>query len=396
MPRMPGSGNLLDGIAAAKALGVKRESLYAYVSRGLIRTAPHPQDPRARLYSAADIKALQARKLRLRRPKAAAATALDWGLPVLQTGISTVADEQLLYRGKNVVALADSARFEDVTALLWGCDAALVSAAWFDPGALHGWQETSALWRHGLPLERAMALLPLTMAGEISPFGLGRARLLRNAALLLKALAAAIVGASLPRGAILHAALARCWRNPQAEDVIRRLLVLSADHELNPSTFAVRVTASTGAKLSAALVSGLAALSGPRHGGIGERLQALLTEAAAGDAKAVVAARLGRGEPLPGFGHPLYPNGDPRAALMLPVLKLDRAMVRLLAAARAVGGLEPNIDFALLAAERNHDLPKGAALSLFALGRSAGWLAHALEQIEMGTLIRPRAEFVGR
>ena len=153
--------------------------------------------------------------------------------------------------------------------------------------------------------------------------------------------------------------------------------------------------ASTGASLTNCVIAGLTAMSGPKHGGATERLRALLTEVdATGDAAASVATRLDRGETIPGFGNSVYRDADPRGAELASAAKLDATMRATLQAARSMAGVEPNVDFGLLAIERKFDLPKGAALALFAMGRSVGWIAHAFEQRATGTLIRPRAEFV--
>jgi citrate synthase len=171
--------------------------------------------------------------------------------------------------------------------------------------------------------------------------------------------------------------------------------VLLADHELNASTFAVRVVASTGARLTHCVMGGLAAVSGPRHGGASDRLRAFLVGVESEeDGVRAVTERLQRGERLPGFGHIYYRDEDPRAVELLSVIKPDKVMSAVLAAGRAMSGLEPNVDFALMAVERRYGLPEGAALALFAMGRTVGWLAHAFEQRASGALIRPRAEFV--
>jgi citrate synthase len=172
-------------------------------------------------------------------------------------------------------------------------------------------------------------------------------------------------------------------------------LVLLADHELNASTFAVRVVASTGARLTHCVMGGLAAVSGPRHGGASERLRAFLTGLETPeDAAAAVEARLQQGERLPGFGHIYYRDEDPRAVELLSVVKPDPVLAAVLDAGRAMAGVEPNVDFGLIAVERTFGLPPGAAIALFAMGRSVGWIAHVFEQRASGALIRPRAEFV--
>ena len=212
-------------------------------------------------------------------------------------------------------------------------------------------------------------------------------------------MAAAVAGREglLPReeedGAI-HARLGRAWRAPRGQwDVIRRALVLLADHELNASTFAARVAASTGASLAASVLAGLAALSGPYHGRMAERVEAF----AAGAAKAGPARALARwgDRPVPGFGHALYPDGDPRAEALLAAFETPPPLAALRRLVEGETGVKANVDFALVAMRQALDLPTEAPFALFAAARTAGWLAHAIEQVETGALIRPRARYVG-
>ena len=177
--------------------------------------------------------------------------------------------------------------------------------------------------------------------------------------------------------------------------LIRRALVLLADHELNASTFAARVAASTGASIAASLLAGLGALSGPRHGGVARAVTALVDEAARSGAAPAISTWLARGHPLPGFGHPLYPDGDPRAVALLEGVAIDPLMTSLRDAAAEITGEPANIDYALAVLSRALDLPRDAAFKLFALGRSVGWSAHAMEQAASEQLIRPRAHYVG-
>src|SRR5579885_2552542 len=221
-------------------------------------------------------------------------------------------------------------------------------------------------------------------------------RLWPGAARLLRHLAAA-AAARAPSADAVHIQLARAGGlDGRGADLIRRALVLCADHELNASAFAARVVASTGASLAAAVMGGLAALSGPRHGAATERGEALFDELrAAGAMRRAVAVRLARGEAAPGFGHPLYPDGDPRAHVLLSALPEEKRRQDLIEAMDRLGGARPNIDFALVALRRALGLPRGAAVALFAVARAAGWIAHALEQRGEGRLIRPRAHYVG-
>lgn len=209
--------------------------------------------------------------------------------------------------------------------------------------------------------------------------------------------------ASTPNPAALHLRLAQHWGcDTQNAELLRSALVLCADHELNASSFATRVVASTGAGLHACVGAGLAALSGPLHGGMTERLRTHWSEwlhspAIAPSLQALLEAG-SNGQAAPycsGFGHPLYPAGDPRSACLLAQLPRDAHRERLLEQVYATTGLRPSLDFGLVAVEQALALPAGAAFVLFALGRCAGWIAHALEQQATGQLIRPRAHYTG-
>ncbi len=204
-----------------------------------------------------------------------------------------------------------------------------------------------------------------------------------------------MAGGAAATDAPAHVRLAGAWGRPDAADTVRRILVLLADHELNASTFAARVAASTGAAPSAALLAGLATLSGPRHGGGPARLAALARRAADAGAEPAVREWLETGQELPGFGHALYPAGDVRAQALLADRTLPASYAALAEVGEALTGQPPNVDFALAALAAVNDLPAEAPLVLFAAARSVGWLAHALEQYATGHLIRPRARYVG-
>lgn len=184
---------------------------------------------------------------------------------------------------------------------------------------------------------------------------------------------------------------------------IDRALVVCADHELNASSFACRIAAAAGADLYACTLAGLATLTGARHGGVSDRVAALCDEVGAPElATRVVRERLRRGDSVPGFGHPLYPDGDPRARSLLdaavslaPRNPRVRVLVALVDTLELVGGDRPTLDVGLVSLAAALGLPPGGATALFAVGRSAGWLAHAMEQRAAGYLLRPRARYVG-
>ena len=392
---MPKQEQFLEAEEAAATLGISRATLYAYVSRGLIRATQSADDPRRRLYDVHDIAQLKKRKTVGRRPREVAAATLDWGLPILTSEITLIEDGHLFYRGHDAVRWAESAALEETARLLWSCgDNDPFEAS---TGRASPWDKATLKLVSDLPLtERCQILLPLVPLGRATAWQRDNRRLWPGAATLLRAIAAA-ASASQPTSLPVHAHLARTWDlNKIAADIVRRALVLLADHELNASAFAVRVVASTGASLGACLNAGLSALSGPLHGGTTSLVEALLEEVdESGNAAMVVEKRLRRGDGVPGFDHRLYPEGDPRAAALLPILPKDASRTALLDVMADTAGKFPHIDFALVSIRRAFGLPAGSALALFAIGRTVGWIAHALEQRNEEKLIRPRARYTG-
>ena len=379
---------------AIRLLKIRPQTLYAYVSRGLIRSNQQEGDPHRRLYRADDVNALLGRKRRGRTPARAAQTALDWGLPVLDSALTLVEDGRLYYCGQDAVKLAESgATLEDIARLMWG-------GAGADPFAAEQ-PPVDPLWRAAMPrcaagsaVSRCLTLLPLAASVDtpVWPSDIGRKQM--AAASIVRSVAAALVAGE-PDERPVHETLAAAWKlDANGTAIVRAALVLCADHELNASTFTVRCVASTGASLGAAVAAGLAALSGPLHGGSWVRIAALFRDVArVNDPGRAVAEWLQRGEQhLPGFGHTLYPDGDPRTVAILEHLEHKPALAEAVAAA---GGPPPNLDYALLSMQRELELPEDAPFIIFAAGRTVGWLAHALEQQATGSLLRPRARYIG-
>lgn len=371
---------------ASAELNISRATLYAYVSRGLIRSEA-VAGSRTKRYRADDVR-------RLRAPAEPGET-LNWGPPVLASAITLIANGRLYYRGRDAAGLARSASVESVARLLWQQNEADPFAAPPPvnpdlPAGLAG-------------LSLAQAVLPVAAADDMRAYNLAVNGVAASGARILRLLAALLTGAK-PSSVPLEVQLRQNWRvQERADPLIRAALILCADHELNPSAFAVRVVAATRATPYGAVLAGLAALQGPRHGGATAQVAAFLDSLDNLTAPTShVMARLQRGEALPGFGHALYPSGDIRARLLLDAaeaaapdastLAIDRAVI---AAVQELTGLAPNIDFALVAAARALSLPPDAPLALFAIGRCIGWIAHAQEQYQLPDLIRPRARYIG-
>lgn len=401
----------LGAAAAAELLSVRRATLYAYVSRGLVRARAQGKQ---RVYARADLEILRVRSAARKGHAAVAGGALLWGEPVLDTRISKVDATGPHYRGHGAVELARAAvSSERVAELLWSGELPAREPRWPLPSAGPLERVAKSASRRAQPLAPMLLLLSsltpsetepsLALPSEDTDFARRLLRLLaaapavgKSGKVLLEALNAPSLSAS------LLAALAGP-RTLAARRAVDRALVLLADHELNASTFSARVAAGAGADLPRCLLAGHATLSGRRHGGMCERIEEMARrlerpERALGWVRAELAAR----RAVPGFGHPLYPGGDPRAA---PLFELaaehatDTPGLRALAIVREamelVEGEKPTVDLALVALTSSLRLGPGAASSIFALGRSLGYVAHVFEQREQGHLLRPRARYLG-
>ena len=389
---------LISAREAARRLGVKPATLYAYVSRGLMRSAPGA-DSRERRYYEEDVARLK--RLRHAGPRTGAPPKpFDSLSPVLDTSLGPIEGGRLYYRGIDACVLADSADLEAVAQLLWG------QAAIARFQIEHLQRELRRLLAGArLPpaaMDRARAILVGLATHDVGALDVSAPAVARTGSRLVRALAAAVTGA-MPTKEPVHRQLANAWSlDDEAADLVRRCLVLAADHELNASTYVGRCIASTGASPYAVILGALGALSGPRHGGETSKVEVLLREVlGTGNVQSAVAERLQRGERIPGFGQPLYPDGDPRAAHILDAVKASRHRRHCEGALR-VGheiseliGRHPNVDFALGLVSVVLKLPPGSGLGMFLIGRSVGWIAHAIEQYATGVLIRPRARYVG-
>ncbi len=401
------SGDWLSSREASERLGVKLETLYAYASRGLI-TSLGGDTQRGRRYASDDIERLRTRHAARSGHGPVAAAALRFGEPVLETRISDVGPDGPRYRGLLATQLCrDGVSFERVAELLW--TGSLPEHA--GPAMTNLSCDAERLWpllRDGATLSKmALILGALALsdthrhsATDAAEFARGRA--------LFHWLAHAPARRPMPAkpGQRVAASLLSALRAPRSPALLTRVdraLVLCAEHELNASAFAARVAASAGADLYACLCAAVSTLSGSAHGGMCDRVEALL--AAIGSkarAARVINEWLSRGEQVPGFGHPLYPAGDPRGALLIELARAHGARsepaktaLALIDAMQRGGHPAPTLDAGLVTLCSCLELPSGSAAAIFALGRSAGWVAHVLEQRAAGYLLRPRARYVG-
>src|SRR6266481_2336842 len=336
------AGLYLSAREASSELAISQATLYAYVSRGLIRSEP----------------SADSRSHRERATLEHAATLL-WDV----AGVDPFDQDNCPSISEEMRAVADAARGANA---IDRTIAVLALAASADPRAF-----TCAPEGRAMVVGRIMRLVVATMLNaRTSPQP-------------------------------LHLQIARAWApdNKYAADLIRRALVLLADHELNASTFTVRCAASTELNLYDAMIAGLVALKGPKHGGAGVLAAQLVKTLVDRDVAPVIRERVALGERFAGFGHGVYKHGDLRAhALLAALARVDAAEKltteipeRILEAT----GEFVNIDYALAVLVHTLGLPPGNELVLFAMARTVGWIAHASEQLRHGGLIRPRARYIG-
>ena len=385
---------------AANHLGISRRTLYAYVSRGLVRSVPGVGG-RPRLYALADLDRLKARRDARAGHGAVAAGALRWGEPVLDSAITAITPRGPAYRGRLAVDLAAAgARFEDVAELLW---------SGFLPEAPVRWPRPSPPRLAGLlpggaaPLEVMALLVPLAGLADADRRDPRPDALVAQARRLIPLLAAALApgysARALGAGPVAAIATRALGLAEPAVPTLETALILLADHELNASSFAARVAASTHADAYACVGAALATVSGPLHGTASESVARFADEVGGPErAPAAVRALRRQGRTPPGFGHLLYPAGDPRATPLLAIARGsgDRRARTLLAVVDAVApDAMPTVDVGLAALVAALGLPPAAGSGLFAVARAAGWLAHVLEQRAAGYLLRPRARYTG-
>ena len=408
---------MTDWIGAAEAaerLGIKPASLYSYVSRGVLTPRRGP-DGRGSLFDAAQIAGL-ARRGRPRRAPGGAEL-------VIQSELTEISGDRLRFRGHDVIALATSRSFEQVASLLWTDSFAEADAPWRATGEAiaAGTAAQAGLPADTYPLERLQVIVPAVAATDRLRLHLDRPAVMAAARSLIAAMVdclpaagqdAAGGGASGPDAAggddsIAGRLAPKLCQRPPSDGLItalRAALVLLADHELAASTLAARVAASVRADPYAVVGTGLGAMSGALHGGASLGAEVLLLSARGpGDAPRVVGELLRRGERVPGLGHFVYQAGDPRAVLLLDLIRTaapdsDRMAIAeaVLAEARRRALPAPNIEFALAALSAVTGMTPGAGEAVFAVARTAGWLAHALEEYARATPIRPRGVYTGR
>jgi citrate synthase len=387
---------LLNASQAAEKLGIRPASLYAYVSRGLLNREIGAD--RRSLFRREDIDRLSERG----RPR----RNVDIADVPVQSELTAVADGACFLRGRDVLQLAARYRFEAASEWFW-------TGSSVSPTPVAPWAPNPAAAPVASLISRLPEALPLDglrlAAAALAPSDPLRYDLEPEVVMTTgRRLISGLVD-SLPGRVVTGTIARRLWSrlgghaDPRTTSLLDQALILLLDHDLSLSTLSARVAASMEADPYAVIAVGLNSLGGPLHSVASLAAEDLLAEISRpAEASGAVNSRLRRGNPLPGFGHRLYPNGDPRAGFLLRRLRGAGGSAARLNVIDSVLDLTrsrelppPNVDFALAAFAHVFGLVRGASEAIFGVARSSGWIAHALEQYDRGVRLRPRLVYIG-
>ncbi len=416
---MAAKADYLTSAEALRLLKIKPQTLYAYVSRGLIHALPAP-DRRSSLYLRGDVERLAVKSAARAGLGAVAASAMRWGEPVITTGVTQITQAGPSYRGRLALDLARAGvPFETVVDFLWDGTWVERPSGWSAPDTPRQVVAQLAQAYRGTAHVHITQLLIVAVSLLGLAHGTVRARAESGvpAALLARQTMRTLAGAFGfigPRrrflapvtGESLNTALARALGvapNAQAIRAINALLVLDIDHELTSSTFAARIAASGGADLHCCIGAALNTHHSHLTGSRADRVEELFVQGASSAAVVQgVEKLLAAAEGVPGFNHPFYPKGDPRAALLIDIARelggtrpAVRSMLRALEVLGERFALRPSFEFGAVALCRALGMPAQTASGFRSLARTAGWVAHVFEQRLAGFMIRPRAKYVG-
>ena len=388
---MKDDGAFLSASEAAALLGVSKNTLYVYVGRKGLRSQAVPGS-RERQYWKADI-------LRLKHGERGAAKSP--GELKRESALTLITDQGPYYRGQSALELAEDKTLEEVAGLLWDCpvDQIFTKDSPRAPAAFNQW---TRLLEQERSVERALGLFPQLEQADLRAHDLSPLGMARTGADVVRWLTAIILRQAKAPSIPIHDHIARSLRlGEEKAALVRRQLVLAADHGFEPAAYAVRAVASTGVSPWRAVMTGLLVVLGRRSGaGRFESMRSFLLELHQGDAQQSVGRRLREGEPVPGFGSRLYPQGDPRARALLAhcveVFRHDPRLRRVIEAQEILldaTGLHP--DFAFTSLLVGELLGLSADASFFLIGRSVGWVAHAMEQYAAGEFEHLEGRYLG-
>lgn len=393
-----------------RLLDIRRQTLYAYVSRGWISSVAQP-GTKERLYSRDDVERVLSRSRARSGHGPVAAAAMNWGEPIITSQITQLTPEGPLYRLRPALTLAaEGAAYENVAELLWTGAWSSAPIRWPAPGAPRFAAELSGIrLRSNDQLFELFAHLTIKLGMARDESRADEESSLVSARLLIQAMTGCFgfiahgrAFAPMKAGESVEDALIRVLGLDDDADNRRALgafLVLFADHELSPGALAARVAAASGGTLHNCIAAAVSAASGALHARLYTSVEAFLASAksTAGLVRAVE-DRQKAGEAVPGFGrHSVYLDGDPRAQLLLNIARQRsrpsarlRTLIEFIEQTQGMN-LYPRHELAVIALTEAMKLPKHSAGPLFVLARTAGWVAHVLEQRSSKMELRPRA-----
>ncbi|WP_425541076.1 citrate/2-methylcitrate synthase [Streptomyces rimosus] len=399
-----GAERRLSTREAAERLGVKPETVYAYVSRGQLTSRRNPGG-RGSTFDAAEVDALARRGTR-REPAA------QGGDLAIRTGITLIDQDRCYFRGVDSSELTSRYGYEEVADWLWtGVLRPGVRFTAPEDALAAARRAVGALPAHSSPMDRLRVAVVAAASADPLRFDLSEDAVLGTARALIPVLVDALPPLGGPGGHTSAPLPRRLWSRltPERPDepslrALDAALTLLIDHDLAASTLAARVAASARAHPYAVVSAGFGALDGPLHGaasGLAHRM--LLEVLERGSAAAVVADHLRAGRRVPGLGHRVYQGEDPRARTLFRLLQDVPQAGPALAAAREVAAttarhtaLHANVDLALAALTVSAGMTPEAGETVFAVARTAGWIAHALEEYaERPLRIRPSGHYQG-
>lgn len=391
----------LSADEAAEFLGVSKATLYSYVSRGMLTSRAVSPQSRKRVYHMGELLALKHRNSFRKDPERAATEVIEFGIPILTTAISQITETEHSYRGISSRELSHNFNFEQVAQFLWTGDR---QGDQLPPPRAEWLREIDLKLVERLddsltPIERMQTILPALEHRNLHAYGT-KAELLMPSAIELMLYLVHLSTGRKYHGSV-SSTLASAWEADPKR--LETLLIVVADHELNIATFTARCAASAGATLYQSLIAGLASLQGYRHlfGQVSEAKVFFNEVIATGDPEAVIRSYLRRSGNIPGVHNPyrrLYSGPDPRVLTLMDNLAETRHYPLLLETCRLIEMASHEhlrVDFALAVSEPVLGLPEDAIHGLIAIGRTAGIIAHVMEQYTSDRVIRPRARYVG-
>jgi citrate synthase len=416
-PQRQSDRHYVSAVEAMDILGVRPQTLYAYVSRGWIHSISQ-QGLKDKLYLRDDLVRVGSRSLARAGHGAVAASAMNWGEPIFPTSITEITPDGPSYRGVLAADLVRSAAsFEEVAGLLWSGELRQGGAQWpvsrSDTDLLKLMRSLSSLKAADNVLETfslVVLLLGLHRGSVAEQVPGGRTVAAAHEIIHAMVACCGFAGSarayrpvsrsqSVVEGLTEALAVEATTENSEA---LRAILILLADHELSPGTLSARVVASAGGSLHACISAALCATSGLDVGRKYEQVQDFIGRAKTSPALVRKAQQLhARGQSVPGFEHPLYPKGDPRALQLLQLARQRQQQTPELSAVLGFidrmgeeAAIFPRQELSVVVLSQAMGLSRQVPAALFALGRVAGWVAHVQEQRSSGNLLRPRAKFV--